>query len=270
MAKTPTTSTTLLRDLARDSQQARWGEFVARYRPMMEAYLRERFPHVDVDDAVQETLIALIKSMPVYRYVPEETGRFHSYLTGILRHRALRQVRSDRKRAKIREVLCQNEPQNEIQDDEQSWRESLMEIALQQLLADGFFRVIFYKTWSENKQQIFLRIGKDTILQSDRRLESIHTVRLQQPVHGGLLRGRGQLQKQSVQRTADIFLPCPVRVFNHLKINSGQTFYYILYEADRLFQGKCLQSRKCEISFIIPEICCFRNRKHMIKCKKRN
>lgn len=136
MAKTPTTSTTLLRDLARDSQHARWGEFVARYRPMMEAYLRERFPHVDVDDAVQETLIALIKSMPVYRYVPEETGRFHSYLTGILRHRALRQVRSDRKRAKIREVLCQNEPQNEIQDDEQSWREALMEIALQQLLAD--------------------------------------------------------------------------------------------------------------------------------------
>lgn len=136
MAKIPTTSTTLLRDLAQDSQHARWGEFVARYRPMMEAYLRERFPHVDVDDAVQETLIALIKSMPVYRYVPEETGRFHSYLTGILRHRALRQVRSDRKRAKIREVLCQNEPQNEIQDDEQSWRESLMEIALQQLLAD--------------------------------------------------------------------------------------------------------------------------------------
>lgn len=136
MAKTPTTSTTLLRDLARDSQHARWGEFVARYRPMMEAYLRERFPHVDVDDAVQETLIALIKSMPVYRYVPEETGRFHSYLTGILRHRALRQVRSDRQRAKIREVLCQNAPQNEIQDDEQSWRESLMEIALQQLLAD--------------------------------------------------------------------------------------------------------------------------------------
>lgn len=136
MAKTPTTSTTLLRDLARDSQHARWGEFVARYRPMMEAYLRERFPHVDVDDAVQETLIALIKSMPVYRYVPEETGRFHSYLTGILRHKALRQVRSDRKRAKIREVLCQNEPQNESQDDEQSWRESLMEIALQQLLAD--------------------------------------------------------------------------------------------------------------------------------------
>ena len=162
MAKLPTTSTTLLRDLAQDSQHARWGEFVARYRPMMEAYLRERFPHVDVDDAVQETLIALIKSMPVYRYVPEETGHFHSYLTGILRHKALRQVRSDRQRAKIAEMFCNGEstlgrarspvsperseprkrslevcaPPNEIAYDDQSWREALMEIALQQLLAD--------------------------------------------------------------------------------------------------------------------------------------
>ena len=162
MARLPTTSTTLLRDLAQDSQHARWGEFVARYRPMMEAYLRERFPHVDVDDAVQETLIALIKSMPVYRYVPEETGHFHSYLTGILRHKALRQVRSDRQRAKIAEMFCNGEstlgrarspsapygtgrdgrarspsaPHNEMPDGEQSWREALMEIALQQLLAD--------------------------------------------------------------------------------------------------------------------------------------
>ena len=109
MARIPTTSTTLLRDLAQDSQHARWGEFVARYRPMMEAYLRERFPHADVDDAVQETLIALIKSMPVYRYVPEETGHFHSYLTGILRHKALRQVRSDQQRAKISEMLRNGE-----------------------------------------------------------------------------------------------------------------------------------------------------------------
>ena len=88
--KIPTTSTTLLRDLAQDSQHARWSEFVARYRPMMEAYMRNRFPTVDVDDAVQEALIALIKVFPVYKYSPEETGAFHNYLTGILRRRALR------------------------------------------------------------------------------------------------------------------------------------------------------------------------------------
>ena len=75
---TPKTSTTLLRDLAQDSQHARWAEFVARYRPMMDAYMRERFPFVEADDAIQETLIALIKTFPVYNYSPEETGAFHN------------------------------------------------------------------------------------------------------------------------------------------------------------------------------------------------
>ena len=88
MAEIPETSTALLRDLAKDSQHARWGEFVARYRPMMEAYMRTHFPAVDADDAIQETLIALIKVFPVYRYSPDETGAFHNYLTGILRRRA--------------------------------------------------------------------------------------------------------------------------------------------------------------------------------------
>ena len=50
MADIPTTSTTLLRDLAQDSQHARWGEFVARYRPMMEAFMREHFPSLDADN----------------------------------------------------------------------------------------------------------------------------------------------------------------------------------------------------------------------------
>jgi DNA-directed RNA polymerase specialized sigma24 family protein len=75
MAQIPLTSATLLNDLARDSQHARWGEFVARYRPMMEEFLRKAFPSVDADEAVQETLVSLIRQMPVYCYVPEENGR---------------------------------------------------------------------------------------------------------------------------------------------------------------------------------------------------
>ena len=78
--KIPTTSTTLLRDLAQDSQHARWSEFVARYRPMMEAFMRERFPSLEADDVIQETLIALIKALPSYHYSPDETGHFHNYL----------------------------------------------------------------------------------------------------------------------------------------------------------------------------------------------
>ena len=139
MSRIPTTSTTLLRDLAQDSQHARWGEFVARYRPMMEAFMRERFPSLDADDVIQETLIELIRVFPVYRYSPEEKGHFHNYLTGVLRHRALRIMGEENRREKLADDMRRNgrtayPPAAE--SDEAAWRESLMEIALQQLLSD--------------------------------------------------------------------------------------------------------------------------------------
>jgi len=46
---TPETSTTLLRDIASSAENARWGEFCARYEPMMRGYLREHFPYVEAD-----------------------------------------------------------------------------------------------------------------------------------------------------------------------------------------------------------------------------
>lgn len=105
MANIPTTSTTLLRDLANDSQHARWSEFVTRYRPMMEAFMRERFPSIEADDVIQETLIAVWSALPSYRYAPDEKGHFHNYLTGILRNKALRQLGKDRRQAEIAEEM---------------------------------------------------------------------------------------------------------------------------------------------------------------------
>ena len=105
MASIPATSTTLLRDLANDSQHARWSEFVTRYRPMMAAYLRERFPSVEADDVIQETLIAVWAALPSYRYAPDEKGHFHNYLTGILRNKALRQLYKEQRHAEIAEMM---------------------------------------------------------------------------------------------------------------------------------------------------------------------
>ena len=56
MARIPTTAETLLRDLSGDSQHARWGELVTRYRPMLEAYMRERFPSVEADEEIASRL----------------------------------------------------------------------------------------------------------------------------------------------------------------------------------------------------------------------
>ena len=154
MPKIPETSTTLLRDLAQDSRPARWGEFVARYRPMMETYMHTRFPMVDADDAIQETLIALIKVFPVYRYSPEETGAFHNYLTGILRHRALRMIEGESRRLD-KELKYQEIEGLSIsdgnKDDGLSWRESVFEIALRQLLAD--------ESINDRTKQVFVRVA---------------------------------------------------------------------------------------------------------------
>ena len=144
MGNVPTTSTTLLRDVANDSQHVRWGEFVARYRPMMETFLRERFPSVEADDVIQETFLALWKVLPSYHYEPDEKGHFRNYLTGILRNKALRQLRKERKEAVVAgelrrpataEVGRAGSPLPAA-DDESSWRETIFEIALHQFLAD--------------------------------------------------------------------------------------------------------------------------------------
>ena len=192
MAKIPTTSTTLLRDVASDSQHARWTEFAKRYRPMMEAYLRERFPSVEADDVIQETLIAVCAALPSYRYAPDEKGHFHNYLTGILRNKALRQLGANRRLAEIAEKVregvpsdgrarsavsperseprkrslevcappstsstgragASRTPPDMMADDEQSWRKTLVEIALRQLMND--------ESIQSRTRQVFLRVA---------------------------------------------------------------------------------------------------------------
>lgn len=162
MKRNLSTSTTLLRDVASDSQHARWTEFATRYRPMMEAYLRERFPSVEADDVIQETLIAVCAALPSYRYAPGEKGHFRNYLTGILRNKALRQFGANRRQAEIAEKVREGvssdgragaprTPPVTMSDDEQSWRETLVEIALQQLMND--------ESIQSRTRQVFLRVA---------------------------------------------------------------------------------------------------------------
>lgn len=133
----PSTSTTLLGAIASDAQNVRWSEFVARYRPMMEAYMRERFPFADSDETIQETLVAVSKALPSFKYRPEETGRFRNYLTGILRHKALREISNARRREEKMRKFAELSGGAASEDPEDAaWIESLMEIALRNLLAD--------------------------------------------------------------------------------------------------------------------------------------
>ena len=137
----PATSTTLLRDIARDSRHARWGEFVSRYRPMMEAFLRERFPSLEADDVIQETLAALCRVLPGYTYAPDEKGHFHSYLTGILRNKAMRILRKrksddDKLLDYAENVGEQTLDAQQDADTDRECRRAAFEIALRRFLAD--------------------------------------------------------------------------------------------------------------------------------------
>ena len=101
--------------------------------------MRERFPSLEADDIIQETLIALCKILPTYRYAPDEKGHFHNFLTGILRNKARTALRKDRQQADFAAELQHTGTTgvSPVDIDAPSYREALFEIALRQFLADG-------------------------------------------------------------------------------------------------------------------------------------
>ena len=143
MATIPSTSVTLLKDLSGDATSVRWTEFHDKYSGPMRAFLRTHYPNVEADDVIQEVLIALVKCLPHYQYVPDEHGYFHNYLMGIVKHKAEDALRH----MKFRTVLItelEKEAKERMKhlrrpDDEaaeEAWRNATKEAALQQLLAD--------------------------------------------------------------------------------------------------------------------------------------
>lgn len=150
----PNTSTTLLDELAGDTQHARWSEFIKRYRPMMDSYMAVHFPTLDAEELIQETLIALIRILPNYTYAPDEKGLFRHYLTGILRRKSLKAL--SRKRAEGRHLAtlaAQNECDAEVEGEADGARDQqvVMELALQQLLQNS--------TIHGRTREVFLRVA---------------------------------------------------------------------------------------------------------------
>ena len=157
MLGVPTTSTTLLRDIGSDVKNARWGEFVDRYRGMMLAYLKTHFPVLEAEDIVQETLMTLSQILPNYRYDPAVTGHFRNYLTGILRNKALRECERRLREKTLREDMAAILPvQDKARDEEiAQWQEAVYEIAMREILADGDIH--------QRSKQIFLRLTVDGV-----------------------------------------------------------------------------------------------------------
>lgn len=139
MDELPMTSVTLLKSLSADTASGRWADFLKIYERPMRGFIAARFPSLasDADDVLQEALVALMKALPDYRYVPDGQGHFRNYLMGIVKHKAMDALaKRSRESARAEQLAADPTVNAPSGSDETAWRRSMFEVALQQLLAD--------------------------------------------------------------------------------------------------------------------------------------
>lgn len=140
MANIPKTSISLISALADNTAHAQWHEFHNAYEATMRDFMASRYPMLEADDVIQETMISIFKRLPNYDYSPERHGHFHNYLIGILKHKALDAMRRHYKKASLEEPIDDEPPAPSdklpMQDEDETWRHSAMEVAIDQLMAD--------------------------------------------------------------------------------------------------------------------------------------
>ena len=90
----PVTSISLLKVLGEDAKSPRWTEFAQKYAATIDGFLYRYFPSVDAEEVANETLLALVKKLPLYEYDPDVKGHFRNYLIGIVRFKAIEQMNS--------------------------------------------------------------------------------------------------------------------------------------------------------------------------------
>ena len=131
----------LIRVLGEDAQSPRWTEFADKYAPMIDGFLCKYFPMVDAAEAVNETLIALTEKLPLYQYDPDEKGHFRNYLIGIVRYKAIEQLKRQKRdgdlKARIKEQAFEwTYKARSYKADLTDWQKDAYEAALQQFFAN--------------------------------------------------------------------------------------------------------------------------------------
>ena len=141
MPDIPETRISILTSISNSADSARWAEFIRTYERPMRGFLFSRFPSLEADDVIQETLAALVKALPDYHYTPDEKGHFRNYLMGILNHKACDMLRKRTKESEGRkaygtELKISRMTIGPGETEEESFREALMNAAIDQLLTD--------------------------------------------------------------------------------------------------------------------------------------
>ncbi|MBE6383567.1 MAG: sigma-70 family RNA polymerase sigma factor [Lentisphaerae bacterium] len=126
------TTDTLLKGLA-EGNENRWARFYHDYAPWIEKTLTNRgISHADAEEAIQDTLVELVKIMPTYKYDKKRKGAFHSLLFKIAQNKAIDRMRKAKADAdKIAKFAA--EP---IMPSAEDWRLETFNIALRRVFAD--------------------------------------------------------------------------------------------------------------------------------------
>ena len=126
------TTDTLLKGLA-EGNENRWARFCRDYAPLIEQTLAKRgISHADAEEAIQDTLLELVKVMPTYKYAKAKKGAFHSLLFKIAQNKAIDRMRKAKADAdKIAKFAA--EP---LMPSEEDWRIETFNIALRRVFAD--------------------------------------------------------------------------------------------------------------------------------------
>ena len=138
----PLTSVSLLQVLGRDARSPRWSELARTYSSTIQGFLAHCFPTVEADDVINETLVALVDKLPLYRYDPDNKGHFRNYLIGIARFKAIEQLKKRKREADLRDgyetqaKLAWEVDRQSYSVDLRDWRRDAYEEALRQFLAD--------------------------------------------------------------------------------------------------------------------------------------
>ena len=138
MDRTPTTSETLLRELAAHPDSPRAEEFARLYEPVLRRYVaqshagHESIQPADRDDLVQEIYLSVRSALPGFRY-DRSRGRFRDYLRRAVRNAVLR---FQRRRSAVPPVVVEDIPTPDAADEllPQIWT-----LALARIMRSGTF-----------------------------------------------------------------------------------------------------------------------------------
>ena len=92
-----TTHVSLLARLSDEADRTAWHDFCSRYGEMIRHFARQQqLQPADIDDVLQDVLVALTRSMPGFRYDPAK-GKFRSYLKTVVVRVVYREKKSSEK-----------------------------------------------------------------------------------------------------------------------------------------------------------------------------